>query len=743
MNYYYVKLSCPSEDDDGHFESIVQACIDSQIKTFEIDNIPNSIYALKKDDLVIFILSGDSSKKSRYFKNYKINEFTNGIYAIAKTISITPSEKKFVAEFFPFKECITREDLYLYPQFSDNLGVLTKGSPNQAGLYEITQDVFLSLLDYATKNNLINTSYDILRDKVSDGCLVNNAKDNPVFLKAQSRKTFSDLQSLIGQNTPSERKNRSHISDLILSNFCVWFHKSENFKSSYAGLVNYSVLKSWDEIFFSSNLFSIDAVNIESSIKHIKTLIENKQNDEKWNSFNDSTSKGAPKAVLGKENYYKFLDNILNTPDILDEIRRLSTPIYSDDYKKTNIGKTFLLLAGISGTGKTRFIREQAEQSGSLSETYQLVPVRPDWHEPSDLLGYVSRLNGKPEYVATDVLKFVVKAWQAILKAGFDFDGEKITGNKNSLESVAPYWLCLDEMNLAPVEQYFADYLSVIETRKWVHSDNAVEYTCDALLNAKLINEVADSLRTALGLADAGNDALWSHFTYFGISLPFNLIVAGTVNMDETTHGFSRKVLDRALSFDFGEFFPNNFDTFFEPDTQNLTLSYPIWSDGRNTDALATTFDSDGRKSVAFLKSVNTALDNTPFKLAFRALNELLLAVICTQPKTEQELMAVWDDFVMCKVLPRIEGDYDKLAVNAGAGSNNGGEQRTVLSELKKVLAEHMALIWVGEQRPDLYREKTEPVNGSKTISIPCRCNKKLDKMEQSLTSAGFTSFWP
>lgn len=133
---------------------------------------------------------------------------------------------------------------------------------------------------------------------------------------------------------------------------------------------------------------------------------------------------------------------------------------------KIRISKPFILLAGISGTGKTRFIREQAEQSESIDETYQLVPVRPDWHEPSDLLGYVSRLNTPPQYVATDVLKFIVKAWQAILKAGFSFDGKKLIGNKSDLDIVAPFWLCLDEMNLAPVEQYFADYLSISETRK-------------------------------------------------------------------------------------------------------------------------------------------------------------------------------------------------------------------------------------------------------------------------------------
>ncbi|MCZ8501670.1 hypothetical protein O9853_12460 [Vibrio lentus] len=89
----------------------------------------------------------------------------------------------------------------------------------------------------------------------------------------------------------------------------------------------------------------------------------------------------------------------------------------SSDIEAT-ISKPFLLLAGISGTGKTRFVRKQAEKTGSIEDTYRLTSVRPDWHEPSDLLGYTSRLNGNAEYIVTDVLKFIVKAWIAIKGAG-------------------------------------------------------------------------------------------------------------------------------------------------------------------------------------------------------------------------------------------------------------------------------------------------------------------------------------
>lgn len=70
--------------------------------------------------------------------------------------------------------------------------------------------------------------------------------------------------------------------------------------------------------------------------------------------------------------------------------------------------------------------------------------------------------------------------------------------------------------------------------------------------------EIAGDDPLSIGLRD--------YFSANGIPLPFNLIVAGTVNMGETTHGFSRKVVDRALTIDFGEFFPNNYDGYYDAD---------------------------------------------------------------------------------------------------------------------------------------------------------------------------------
>lgn len=402
------------------------------------------------------------------------------------------------------------------------------------------------------------------------------------------------------------------------------------------------------------------------------------------------------------------------------------------------LSKPFLLLAGISGTGKTRFVRQQALSSScnnSLEETYCLVSVRPDWHEPSDLLGYTSRLSGDTNYVTTEVLQFIVKAWQEIAEAGIDLEGRNFSGHETQLKKIRPFCLCLDEMNLAPVEQYFADYLSILETREWNWKNENFVYSSDPLLTSNVIKNLSTDgqkkLCSDLGLSE--NDELWEKFRSFGIGIPFNLIVAGTVNMDETTHGFSRKVIDRALSFDFGEFFPNNYDEYFKAKSEPITFSYPIWSNAQEPKDLLSTIDSDGAKSIAFLKSVNTVLDNSPFELAFRALNELLLSVVSNQPQTKQDLQAVWDDFLMCKVLPRIEGDASKLA----SGKN---DKTSILDELLNTLNTQLADIITGEIRPDLCRQKLDL--NDKTIFIGCRSLAKLMWMKNRL-GLGFTSFWP
>ena len=406
------------------------------------------------------------------------------------------------------------------------------------------------------------------------------------------------------------------------------------------------------------------------------------------------------------------------------------------DALMVDIPKPFILLAGISGTGKTRFVREQAKLTGDINETYSLIPVRPDWHDPSDLLGYISRLGVEAEYVVTDTLEFVIRAWKDIADRGLSFDnGELGWGNATpDNHKVRPFWLCLDEMNLAPVEQYFADYLSVLETRKWANANELATgepiYQCEALVKPQMIEQLSKTrqqkLKADLKLADPGYQKLWDYFICKGIPLPFNLIVVGTVNMDETTHAFSRKVIDRALTFDFGVFFPNDFAHFFHAPHKIKPLGFPQLSHVTEQDLSSVKADPSGQKSIVFLTQVNAVLKHSPFELAYRALSELLLAVFCFKPKDEAELQAVWDDFLMCKLFPRIDGDAHKL--------------RPLLTELAQQLKAQLHLIW-DATRIELLLTGDEVT--AKALTTSCRSKIKLDWMSARLEHNGFTSFWP
>lgn len=447
----------------------------------------------------------------------------------------------------------------------------------------------------------------------------------------------------------------------------------------------------------------------------------------------------------------------------LDEL--LPEPTSSSDKKIalpetiTALSKPFLLLAGISGTGKTRFVREQAQRYDASLENYCLVPVRPDWHEPSDLLGYVSRINGT-RYIISPFLKFMIKAWRDAI--------EKIEGQKivlKSFDQVTPFWLCLDEMNLAPVEQYFADYLSIVETRKWENNT----YTCDPILKKDIFEDLQsysfgrqEETTNALECfwdeifaeyPDATSEFATSMKKYFsqnGISIPPNLIVAGTVNMDETTYGFSRKVIDRALTVDFGEFFPNDYDDFFVSKTLPKTFTFPSISHVTEADVGSIPADPGGVHSIAFLKAINDIVKNTPFELAYRALNELLLSLVSFMPADTETLCAIWDDFLMQKVLPRIEGDMAKLRSLKNSRPVETLDEKifgkgSLLHDLYRLLSDETQPwdICGKESRPDLLREA---VDAQKELPAPLRIEwrtkKKLEWMMKRLKTNHFTDFW-
>lgn len=167
-----------------------------------------------------------------------------------------------------------------------------------------------------------------------------------------------------------------------------------------------------------------------------------------------------------------------------------------------NPRKRFVLLSGLSGTGKTAITLCYARIVCSLlklnvKQHLEIVPVSPDWRDPSGLLGYFNALHADPTFQAEPALRLVLRAVQ---------------------DPLNPYFLVLDEMNLARAERYFAPFLSAMET-----GEPLVLHA-----HAQEVNDIPGR-----------------------VPWPSNLFIAGTVNMDETTHPFSDKVLDRAFTLEF------------------------------------------------------------------------------------------------------------------------------------------------------------------------------------------------
>ena len=370
--------------------------------------------------------------------------------------------------------------------------------------------------------------------------------------------------------------------------------------------------------------------------------------------------------------------------------------------------------AGISGTGKSRIVRELAracwdvdspEYKEHKPKNFEMIQVKPNWHDSSELIGYVSRLGDEPTFIAGDFLKFVVRAWE----------------NEST-----PYFLCLDEMNLAPVEQYFAEYLSVVESRKRNETGKVVT---DPILKPEFEKErngehaefvpkawykkLIDEL--LVDCSDGQKDVLKQQFIDKGITIPQNLIIVGTVNMDETTFSFSRKVLDRAMTIEMNEVDLYGGLTSRHEQIGKLNFEDLVGDMVEGVDVYQENLEVCNQ-AILYLQEINAVLEGTPFKIAYRTRNEFLLYVVNNLPyrknsqgqeMTQSEVVVrALDEITSMKILSRIEGDEEKVKAE-------------LLASLKEV---------VSKMLPENMRDSS--------VSLA-----KLDEMEKKLSS-GYTSFW-
>lgn len=447
---------------------------------------------------------------------------------------------------------------------------------------------------------------------------------------------------------------------------------------------------------------------------------------------------------------------------------------YSLQYLTALRTKPFMLLAGISGTGKSRIVRKlaQATVTEELQKAegyegtdfandrwklhspanFELIQVKPNWHNSMDVIGYLSNIPS-PHYVFTPFIEFIVKAWQY---------------------PEVPFFLCLDEMNLAPVEEYFAEFLSAIESRSF----EGGEYMTDPII--KPFNSFGDDVAKMMvntlfpnftaGDTESTTTKIIKHFRIKGLTLPKNLIVIGTVNMDETTFSFSRKVLDRAMSVEMNEV---NYDSFLN-DTTDDDLKAIVLAFEENDDAdlnallvdrhikareIIDELGDDAKFAIDYLKRINALLEGTPFKLGYRAANEALIYLQASYEFGHTDRIAALDNFTLMKILSRVEGDEMKLKITdsdadkeriANAEVNVDEAKQygdlNILTALRNIITQML-----GESgNTDVERNVTEETateSGEEMIFTEqekkeLQSIKKIDSMLSQLKRDHFVSFW-
>jgi len=328
--------------------------------------------------------------------------------------------------------------------------------------------------------------------------------------------------------------------------------------------------------------------------------------------------------------------------------------------------KPFVILSGISGTGKTKMVQWFAESVGATEKNGQfaLIPVRPDWSDGSDLLGYTDIKGDFNPGPLTKILK------------------EAIAHPEN------PYFVLLDEMNLARVEYYFSDLLSVMESRKWE--------------NGQLV--------TSLVLPE--------EVTGEKVYLPGNVFILGTVNMDETTHPFSKKVLDRANTIEFNRVQLDHLD-FLKDNTEKhgRTLSpEPFKTRYLHLKDVYEDNKELVERVTAELVKINEILKINASHVGYRVRDEICFFMANNDNEKLMAFDSALDTCILQKVLPRLSGSDSRIG--------------KILIDLYRLFTNKQI-------------DQSDEVEENDFVHAPYpKSAEKVAEMLRRLEDDGFTSFW-
>ncbi|MGN6140847.1 MAG: McrB family protein [Ralstonia sp.] len=338
-----------------------------------------------------------------------------------------------------------------------------------------------------------------------------------------------------------------------------------------------------------------------------------------------------------------------------------------------------VILSGISGTGKSLLPRKFAKFTNSR---FQPIPVQPQWADNSDLFGYVPSL-ASGTFVQGKII-------------------DSILGAKHNPASLAI--ALLDEMNLAPVEHYFSDFLSVAESRE-----------------RKGDRVGSDPLPIDLpATPDPTFAAICGELR--GIELPHNLRVIGTANMDETTHSFSPKVLDRAFTIEFDD---PDLMAFATGDGSSAATFESLAQAAINPGNAISVMEAQAKSQdlfeqiAAWLDEIQGILSPAGIKFGYRTRDSILLYLHFWRDFGLSDVLAgcaALDFCLLQKVLPKISGSGDALE-----------------AALRKLA--------------DWLTERSEPQDGAGSIEAEFsgslqRSREKVSRMLSLLDLGGATRYW-
>ncbi|NQX62899.1 AAA family ATPase [Paenibacillus qinlingensis] len=347
--------------------------------------------------------------------------------------------------------------------------------------------------------------------------------------------------------------------------------------------------------------------------------------------------------------------------------------------------KPFVILAGVSGTGKTKLVKLFAEAVGATASNgqFSLVPVRPDWSDPSDLLGYKDLSGTFRPGKLTEILVEASKP-----------------GNQHK-----PYFICLDEMNLARVEHYFSDLLSVLETQEWRNQ---------RIVTTPLIHR--DSLQNESDKQMYGN-----------LYLPDNVYIVGTVNMDETTHPFSKKVLDRANTIEFNYIelgqYPSLEDLADRTDAP-IPPNSLLRSEYLQLVDVYRDYKQLTEDTTELLVKINGILEQIHSHVGFRIRDAICFYMIYNERFGLLSKEAAFDMQLLQKILPRIQG-------------SNASVKNALLQLMQVAQDRSLPLSEYREDASKLYLSM-ETLAASKYPHSA----RKIAFMLRRLEEDGFTSYW-